>query len=108
MTPPDYKLKAKSVLHSEWGGNGVTLQVCSALVNPFATALTQADALGYARGREERGWRLKMLAQKYSQALGCAKWCASGEASCADTKRCDCGYASLARALTAEPAKEKP
>jgi hypothetical protein len=97
MTPPDYKEVAR-----EWCPDELDHAYHSdkhACVS-IATALTQADAIGYARGLEEAANMVNDMADEADDR--------------GNVKRRDFlftiedKFRAKARALTAEPAKEKP
>jgi hypothetical protein len=104
MTPPDYKEKAREwcpdeLDHAYHGDKHACVSI--------ATALTQADALGYARAMEElRGQSYEAEYIEGGTFLGPEEEMAcGGHLSREDFKSM---LLIPARALTAEPAKEKP
>jgi hypothetical protein len=104
MTPPDYKEKARELCDKTLSAKNHTrlahvepedpCEVCALL----ATALAQADALGYARGLEEAANMVNDMADEADDR--------------GNVKRRDFlftiedKFRAKARALTAEPAKE--
>ena len=129
MTPPDYKETAQAIWQEAMrfrsfvvGGYDVPDHMDSP-PKAIATALTQADALGYARGRgEAMGAREKIIATLESMtathyALGVLRpalekiegpsWDAIFEGLENEKDLLNEAEFCL-RALTAEPAKEKP
>ena len=116
MTPPDYKETAAKLTGHEdcphWMDDDHYCRKCEA-IGPVLKALTQADALGYARGREEAlGKWLRRWPSCSRQGLCREKW--EGPALQDDCYSCDqrqlleAEFGRWSRALTAEPAKEKP
>jgi hypothetical protein len=97
MTPPDYKATAAKLTGHEdcphWMDDDHYCRKCEA-IGPVLKALTQADALGYARGREEAFTKAHEIVAGY------------GAYECAQPIHDELHDA--ASALTAEPAKEKP
>jgi hypothetical protein len=125
MTPPDYKDKAREwcpdeLDHAYHGDKHACVSI--------ATALTQADALGYARGRGEIDADADRWLKQCDEILTCDFEDAEPSRSGKIGRRCRlCGHysnapvrgsaapcaakahaAKNARALTAEPAQEKP
>jgi hypothetical protein len=122
MTPPDYKDKALAIIDECDGTFGADLEL------RIIAALTQADALGYARGRGEIDADADRWLKQCDEILTCDFEDAEPSRSGKIGRRCRlCGHysnapvrgsaapcaakahaAKNARALTAEPAQEKP
>ena len=133
MTPPDYKEKAAELLNAldalkgedgRWKGMKFPSDVAMRFLQDVHT---QADALGYARGREEAEERVFVKAAKMvctrcragnclelvtveagTQDRYCHSAFPSGMSICVADELWRAAKEAKARALAAEPAQEKP
>ena len=122
MTPPEYKEKAEeewclakieSILDKAEGQEERLTQTAIdllRLVRFFRSRLTQADALGYARGREEAlGKWLRRWPSCSRDGLCREKWegpSLQDDCYCCDQRQLlEAEFGRWSRAITAEPAK---